>query len=264
MRIVKLSKKDPSFATPDGVRHFFLDEIQHRKPPGKFRVTAKKIKQDKLRSGEPLVFTYQSRVVFTARAASGLLRNDDEERQRYPNYFVVDLATLREADEDFYHVERQFNQATGSAKNLVRNQAWNPLPDSVHTQQVWQQLRKVEDFTLPDEIADPAGLPEGAVSAITVNAYERNPEARKRCIEHYGTNCSVCGFNFGSAYGAVAEGFIHIHHLRSLSEIGAEYIVDPIQDLRPVCPNCHAVLHRRIPPYSIEAVHAFLRRGGND
>jgi predicted HNH restriction endonuclease len=43
-----------------------------------------------------------------------------------------------------------------------------------------------------------------------------------------------------------------------LSEIGGEYIVDPVADLRPVCPNCHAVLHRRIPAYSIEEVRVFL------
>jgi predicted HNH restriction endonuclease len=27
-----------------------------------------------------------------------------------------------------------------------------------------------------------------------------------------------------------------------------------------VCPNCHAVLHSRVPAYSIEEVQAFLKR----
>jgi|ERR1700734_3962751 len=53
-------------------------------------------------------------------------------------------------------------------------------------------------------------------------------------------------------------GFIHVHHLRQLSDIRKEYLVDPIKDLRPVCPNCHAVLHLRNPAYSIEDVLAFL------
>ena len=46
----------------------------------------------------------------------------------------------------------------------------------------------------------------------------------------------------------------------STSIMGGQYEVDPIKDLRPVCPNCHAVLHRRIPAYRIEEVRAFLDR----
>jgi 5-methylcytosine-specific restriction enzyme A len=29
--------------------------------------------------------------------------------------------------------------------------------------------------------------------------------------------------------------------------------------LRPVCPNCHAVLHLRTPPFSIDEARAMLR-----
>lgn len=110
----------------------------------------------------------------------------------------------------------------------------------------------------PEEIAEPQGLPEGAVRTITVNAYERNREARDECIKVHGTTCTICAFNFRDAYGEVAEGRIHVHHLRPLSEIGEEYFVDPVADLRPVCPNCHLVLHLRNPAYSIEEVKAFL------
>jgi 5-methylcytosine-specific restriction protein A len=83
-----------------------------------------------------------------------------------------------------------------------------------------------------------------------VNAYERDPRARKACLAHHGTNCSVCGFNFESRYGKIGEGFIHVHHLVPLSEVGEDYEVDPIADLLPVCPNCHAMLHRSDPPLS--------------
>ena len=112
---------------------------------------------------------------------------------------------------------------------------------------------------LPEEIAAATTpLLEGAVCRVTVNAYERNAQAHRRCIEAHGANCEVCGFSFGEAYGEVAEGYIHIHHLRPLSEIGGEYTIDPVEDLKPVCPNCHAVLHRRIPAYSIEEVRVLL------
>lgn len=118
--------------------------------------------------------------------------------------------------------------------------------------------RGSDEVALPDEV-DPAGIYlEGSVHRVLVNAYERNLHARRLCVEHHGTNCSICGFNFGSVYGEVVEGFIHVHHLRPLSEIGGEYQVDPIKDLRPVCPNCHAVAHKRIPAYSIAEVRELL------
>lgn len=88
-----------------------------------------------------------------------------------------------------------------------------------------------------EEIAVTTGLVEGAVCRVSVNAYERSPEARRRCIERHWTNCCICQFNFGTAYGEVAEGYIHVHHLRPLSKIGGEYVVDPVEDLRPVCPT---------------------------
>jgi 5-methylcytosine-specific restriction protein A len=116
---------------------------------------------------------------------------------------------------------------------------------------------------LPDEIDVSTPIREGAKYQVTVNAYERNPRARRLCIEKYGANCFICGFSFGKAYGKLVEGFIHVHHLRPLAEIGEEYEVDPVADLRPVCPNCHAVIHRRVPPYSIEELKSFLQQTGS-
>lgn len=86
-------------------------------------------------------------------------------------------------------------------------------------------------------------LAEGAKKQIVVNAYERNGGARRKCIEHYGTSCIICGFSAGAMYGEEFEGMIHVHHIKPLNEIGTEYVVDPIQDLIPVCPNCHMILH---------------------
>ena len=107
--------------------------------------------------------------------------------------------------------------------------------------------------------AQPGCLPEeyyleGATKSITINAYERDRRARARCLEHYGYDCSVCGFNFANVYGDIGNGYINVHHIKPLSEIGEEYELDPIGDLRPVCPNCHAMIHTKAPPYSIEEV----------
>lgn len=102
------------------------------------------------------------------------------------------------------------------------------------------------DKQYTDEIASKYldKLPEGAKRIITVNSYERNPIARQVCIEHHGIVCNICGFDFEMEYGKIGKGYIHVHHLKPISKIGEEYEIDPIDDLRPVCPNCHAMLHR--------------------
>jgi predicted restriction endonuclease len=116
----------------------------------------------------------------------------------------------------------------------------------------------VSHLIFPEEVSPPSKYPEGFTKQIYVNVYERNLQARQKCIEYYGVNCYVCGFQFATVYGKIGEGFIHVHHLKSLSEIGQEYEVDPIKDLRPVCPNCHAMLHRKKPAYSIEQLKIFI------
>lgn len=50
--------------------------------------------------------------------------------------------------------------------------------------------------------------------------------------------------DFEKMYGEIGRGFIHVHHIVPISTIGEEYKIDPIKDLVPVCPNCHAMLHK--------------------
>lgn len=102
-------------------------------------------------------------------------------------------------------------------------------------------------------------LHEGRSLTVEMTTYERNPEARRRCLAHFGSACQACGFDFERTYGILGHGFIHVHHIVPLSEIGEQYVVNPIDDLVPVCPNCHAMLHRRLPPYSVAELKALLR-----
>lgn len=81
---------------------------------------------------------------------------------------------------------------------------------------------------IPEELDSTRSFQEGARLQVLVNAYERNPEARRQCIKAHGTACCICGFIFGAVYGPEAEGYIHIHHIKPLSEIGGEYVVDPV------------------------------------
>lgn len=110
----------------------------------------------------------------------------------------------------------------------------------------------------PEVVSLKSGLSEGKKKQISVNAFERNVVARNLCIKYFGPQCSVCDFNFEKQYGQIGTGFIHVHHLLELSAIGNEYKVNPTTDLRPVCPNCHAMLHQRNPAYRIEELRKIM------
>lgn len=110
----------------------------------------------------------------------------------------------------------------------------------------------------PEEARDTV-LVEGARRQVAINVYERDVRARSRCVQHYGPQCTVCDIRFDLVYGDVGLGFIHVHHLVPLASVGGAYVVDPIEDLRPVCPNCHAMLHRTLPPLTIDQLRSRLR-----
>ncbi len=99
---------------------------------------------------------------------------------------------------------------------------------------------------------------EGEAKKVELTRYERSSENRDQCIAYHGTSCCVCDFNFGKTYGVKAKNIIHVHHLTPVAELGKSSEVNPINDLRPVCPNCHAVIHMRRPPFSIEEVQRML------
>lgn len=95
---------------------------------------------------------------------------------------------------------------------------------------------------------------EGRRYSVSSTAIERDATARKRCIEHFGYSCQVCSINFGEVYGEIGENYIHVHHRVDIAHTDGEHIIDPIRDLIPLCPNCHAMIHTEKPSMSIEEI----------
>lgn len=123
---------------------------------------------------------------------------------------------------------------------------------------------RIKQFSLTEEIDElEVKHVEGKVSKVIVNRYERDSKARLKCINHFGANCQVCNFRFENMYGEIGKDFIHVHHIKEISTIGEEYEVNPIEDLIPVCPNCHAMLHKKKPAYSIEALRQIIKTEQN-
>ena len=114
--------------------------------------------------------------------------------------------------------------------------------------------------TEPSFVHDSEPLPEGTKTTIEVNKYERSPVNRMRCILFYGANCWVCDLDFASTYGEIGSGFIEVHHRVPVSELGDNYLVDPVKDLIPLCSNCHSMVHRRVPPFQPDELREILGR----
>lgn len=88
-------------------------------------------------------------------------------------------------------------------------------------------------------------LHEGRRRQSLSSAVERNATARRLCLEHYGPTCVVCGMNFEKVFGEEFAGIIDVHHLNPISQKGGDHLVDPIEDMVPLCPNCHRMIHRK-------------------
>lgn len=122
----------------------------------------------------------------------------------------------------------------------------------------WFSVSGLPTSLLPEEVSGDHALIEGATTTVLVNRYERNAAARALCLAHHGVQCAVCGFDFETRYGELGKGYIHVHHIVPLSQTRGEYEVDPIRDLLPVCPNCHAIIHSTRPERSVDQLRELL------
>lgn len=152
----------------------------------------------------------------------------------------------------------------------LEKQQWTPQSSGIsikselveELEAVWFDFLTTQNIRLnpyaPTDSEENKTYTEGTASQITQTRYERNPYARVACIKHYGYSCSVCEFDFEKRFGELGKNFIHVHHLTQVATAGKTYEVDPIKDLRPVCPNCHAMLHKQNPPLTIEELKIWL------
>ena len=142
---------------------------------------------------------------------------------------------------------------------------WTPerggvsIPDTIASE-VWESILSDESDDLQQSPHSELRLyTEGTRKSITTLTYDRSSVARQECLEVYGYDCSVCGFRFADLYGDWGQNYIEVHHLNQIADVGREYKIDPKTDLRPVCANCHRMLHRTRPPLSIEGLKQLIR-----
>lgn len=116
----------------------------------------------------------------------------------------------------------------------------------------WSEIIVGMLLSLLNVTQDEVGALEGGMTRIEGNRYERSPINRELCLAVNGYKCKICGFDFESVYGDLGYHFIHVHHIVPVSKMNSSYMINPVTDLIPVCPNCHAMLHRTDPPVTPE------------
>lgn len=189
--------------------------------------------------------------------------NASKEKQQVFNGYV------RVMEEKGAKVNISVNDIARTTENLIWGEQWNSF--NFRITRILDEHELIDEMLVPESIVNWACLAsglmlslleiiedhgeniihmEGKKSQVLTNRYERNPANRELCLQTHGYKCRICGFDFGDMYGTIGQNFIHVHHIEKVSSHDGEYILDPIKDLIPVCPNCHAMLHREDPPLS--------------
>jgi 5-methylcytosine-specific restriction protein A len=95
---------------------------------------------------------------------------------------------------------------------------------------------------------------EGSRIEKTIQTYERSRFNRSICLEYYGFMCRGCGNILEEIYGPIGAQVIHVHHIVPVSQMNGGYVLNPIKDLIPLCPNCHNIVHQQNPPLAMESL----------
>lgn len=93
---------------------------------------------------------------------------------------------------------------------------------------------------------DAASSTEGRLIESWSTRRERDPSNRARCLANREARCAVCEMSFLEQYGEIGRDFIHVHHEHPIGASNDKTgdLHDPENAMKPVCPNCHAMLHR--------------------
>ena len=112
---------------------------------------------------------------------------------------------------------------------------------------------------IPDEV-----FREGELLTRLHVAFERNRTAVERKKEHILASsgrleCEACGFDFAAVYGDGGRGFAECHHVLPLAKLPG-LRETRLSDLAVVCANCHRMLHRLQPQYSVDDLRELIVR----
>ena len=187
-------------------------------------------------------------------------RNDDHFSQKVRNLKSHDTLKRQGLAE---HIPSGF-RITDKGRQIARSQSANvtalaDFPLDTSAPQFEDMGNGAEVVVIDENI-----VTEGQLSTRNVTYRTRSRQLRDAAIEHYTKvgkiPCSVCSFDYGLAYVGIGTGYIQIHHLEPISYNGETRLAldEAVRKVRPLCANCHVMVHRRHPWLSVERVTDLL------
>ena len=219
--LFKLDPKVEGFDTIEEAKDFFSNELPLRDNYFYNVNTISQIEPDEI-----IYFSLTGYIVAKAIFTGAIIKNEDRDKFKV-GHKVKNVEIVESTKKINFEI--------------INGRAINYLDSDIKTNEIKRVLSTVTDI-YPDEVDE--SFKEGNKTKVYVNKYERDPKARKVCLEHFGYSCQICKFDFWYTYGDIGKGSIHVHHIKPLSEIGENYEIKPKEDLIPVCPNCHLILHK--------------------
>lgn len=168
-------------------------------------------------------------------------------RQIAPPPFPVDIEAV---------VRARLQERCAEAKSFKGGQA---IVKSVHGIEArrgyWQLLEDPLAVSNADGFQDgvePFVLAEEWRSQLRMHLRRERSSKLIRAFKERLSNlrCYVCDFDFEQTYGILGEGYIEAHHRVPVSRLNSGQVTR-IEDLVPLCANCHRMVHRD-PSFDVE------------
>jgi hypothetical protein len=143
------------------------------------------------------------------------------------------------------------------SKNFIRPYSLCKTPD-------FDAFPKLE---IPKQSVQEEKLEYYAVEGALIERISKHRERDRKLIrlkidqqiqKNGNLNCEICGFSFESTYGLAGKSFCEVHHIRVLSENNEGEPTTTLNDLAVLCSNCHRIIHRRKPAYTIDEIRAII------
>ena len=171
-----LFKLDPNvegFATIEEAKDFFKNELPLR---DNYFYNVNTISQ--IDSEEIIYFSLTGYIVAKAIFTGEIIKNENRDKfkvgHKVKNVEIIDS-------------EEKINF------QIINGRAINYLNNETKSNEIKRVLNTITDI-YPDEVDD--SFTEGNKTQVYVNKYERDPKARKACLEHFGYSCQICKFDF--------------------------------------------------------------------
>jgi len=116
------------------------------------------------------------------------------------------------------------------------------------------KLNSVE--MLPEVVNETYEYTQPSKETLDIDYIEK---IKKECIDYYGAICDICGFDFGYTYGETYEQYIDVHNQKSAEGEEISPTTHPIEDLIPICYNCHHVIHSTTPAIPVDEMRKMVK-----